>query len=838
MKACTRSSRWLARMAGSLILSALAALAAAGEADWQASAKGLTDGPLCSLVLRVEAGDALSLAVSGGTTDAGWGTLGPCPIPLGSIAPHSPLKLGDIERSGDWSGARFQASFDGGERLTLTASQLSPGLLIEAAGKRVKLFGGSQPHMFTRDGAKLKIHSTRHRANAPVLGTITPPFLAMPQGQGGVKVFATAEAMGAPPAAEAWALAWWGAASHFLRTDRPNGGHGHHPDAYVADCPLLLVFDAPPTSILTANDGGLEFSFAQAGRRMAVLPVYGAAHPRAEATQKWAAAFPDALVKHCRKLAAFARKYPVSARQSFRYDAAKDTATFTERIAFVDVGSGGVPLAPLPPMAAVAMKGGLPVAVERALTDLGVPTEFGPLLGVENAESVAWMVAGLGRYAAPPAKAGEGGKAPAALEAELRAQVDKVLAAGRLLAPWAYADNVPINASRGEYYWGEPGEELGILAGIAPALDGERLGTLKEYMGALRQAYPPETRAIIPPDAGARRGGYDLGPCQLTKRVLAERGSRVSLFALYGLARCVEAAGGKPDAKAWQACRGVLADAFTEQAWGTLYLLGHPNRTLPWMKRKGAADGPSPHWRGDRPAAVVNVNRQFAGAIGTVRLARRMGDAEAEQQAWRLLARAAVLRGAMGKLPAWRYAAGIVAIPEDPAWFWKWKQRGPQTWKGDLETDRWASPADDVRQVVDLAPDRVELANWAGVVGNAWTQRCTAQLVAFRCITPELAAFLRDHLRAESAALVARIEWNQPTWYASFAEAILGWEHNMNHPSDAYQVFLARAWILGERPERLERWLDVPWLERGDLFYIHKLAETLRAYGRGNGAAQ
>ena len=52
----------------------------------------------------------------------------------------------------------------------------------------------------------------------------------------------------------------------------------------------------------------------------------------------------------------------------------------------------------------------------------------------------------------------------------------------------------------------------------------------------------------------------------------------------------------------------------------------------------------------------------------------------------------------------------------------------------------------------------------------------------------------------------------------------------MNHPSDAYQVFCAHAQILGASGRQLARWIDVPWLDRGDLFYLHKLAETVKAY--------
>ena len=52
----------------------------------------------------------------------------------------------------------------------------------------------------------------------------------------------------------------------------------------------------------------------------------------------------------------------------------------------------------------------------------------------------------------------------------------------------------------------------------------------------------------------------------------------------------------------------------------------------------------------------------------------------------------------------------------------------------------------------------------------------------------------------------------------------------MNHPSDAYQVFCAHAQILDASGQQLARWIDVPWLDRGDLFYLHKLAETVKAY--------
>jgi hypothetical protein len=102
-------------------------------------------------------------------------------------------------------------------------------------------------------------------------------------------------------------------------------------------------------------------------------------------------------------------------------------------------------------------------------------------------------------------------------------------------------------------------------------------------------------------------------------------------------------------------------------------------------------------------------------------------------------------------------------------------------------------------------------------------------------MVPELGRFMADHLKAESEAFCRRVVENQPHWYATYAEAILSGEIGFNMPSDAYGQFLARAWILGERPEQLERYIDVPWLKTGDLYYLHKLTETVKAYQAGSG---
>ena len=822
-------SRWRPHVVYLVALVAMATTAFAGESAWQSSATGTTEGALCSLVLRVKVGDGLQLEVSGGSADAGWRTLRPCVIPLGLISPGNDQKPSAVDRSGDWSGGKAVATF-GDAKVTLHAGQLSPGIVIETSGDRLVLLAGRVPRMGASVGGKLEITSMAGQRQAEQVAA-TPAWIAV-GGDSAVKVSAASQALRLPPDGAKWLLLWWGEASHFIHTEFPLAVAGPWDGAYLADCPLLVVFDKPPTVVAPAKDGGLEFTFAEAGRRLALVPIFGAAHPRADVTDKWGQDLPKEVADKCRTLAAYARKYPVSVRESFAYEAAADTATFTEKVAFLDIGPGGKTLAPLPPMAALAMQQGFAVSPGATLATLPVVTDFGPVVGAEDTDTVAWTVKGLGKYAKPPSAPAGTGKAPPELEAEFSKRLDEMLKAGQL-APWCYADNIPISNNRGEYYWGEPGEVLYHLAELHAAAAPEQQKALADYMGELCKAHPPATTPIIPPDAGARRGGYDPWPSNLPKLVVPERDKRVTLFSIYGFERYLAATQGKPDGATWAACKKVIDGSLEENAWATLYLLGHGDRhnTIGGDRKQYPELAPTVSWRGDRPATIVNVNRRFAGAVGAVRLARLAGDKSAEQEAWRFLARTAVARFALGKYAQWRYGAGLAVLPPKPDWYWQYKVRsGAGSWHGTLETNRWVSPADDVRQVVRFALDEVELDDKAGPLGERWHEACSSELAAFRHLTPELAAFLGDHLKAETAAIAARVEWNQPTWYASFTEAILGSEHNMNHPSDPYEMFLVRGWVLGERPERLKAWLDVPWLARGDLFYLHKLAETIKAY--------
>jgi hypothetical protein len=376
---------------------------------------------------------------------------------------------------------------------------------------------------------------------------------------------------------------------------------------------------------------------------------------------------------------------------------------------------------------------------------------------------------------------------------------------------------------------------------------------LKEYLKSERAAYPPERLKAAPLAQGARREVF--APDEKLLKQWEERDLPHALkgapgvWSLYGLSRYYDLLDEDPSAETWQACRGMAERTLEHRDWATLY----------WQR------GHTPGFN-----AVHEVNRLFAGFVGYVRLARRARDPKAEAFGMGMLARMAALRFAMGKYSQFLHESRQFSIaygalpnggevkpesfkitvesdpkkfmlPEDPAW---WVKRHAGNWIGELVTWTWSKPLENVKQVHRLDETGVDLWEWAGVdcygtgqkredPKNYWYNRLTPHLLPFRDLTPELGRFLADYLKPECQAYSMRILENQPHGQIAYAEAILSAEVGFNPPCDAYGHFLARAWILGEKPAELTGLIDVAWLPRGDLYYLHKLGEVLRA-GRQN----
>jgi hypothetical protein len=533
--------------------------------------------------------------------------------------------------------------------------------------------------------------------------------------------------------------------------------------------------------------------------------------------------------------------------ETYAYDAAGDTVTVSVKFDKAD-------FAPLPPLLALALEYGFPARLERKPVETGHVSVLVPLTGFENSDGYAWTVQGLGKYVFAEPVLGDG-QVPEALRKALDAEVDKLLEAGPL-APWLVLVNVPGSGTvdRGEVCWQNPAETLYLLAEVAPVLSAERQAKLKEYLKAARTNAPPEKTKSIGLGKGVPREvtPHDANVlARWAKQNAYETQGPVPIWSLYGLARYGQLTGEKLDPAAWAACGEIVRQGLEHRDWATLY----------WRR------GHTPHFN-----AVHGVNQLFAGFVGYIRLARAAGDAQAEALGFGMLARLAALRFAMGKYTQFMHDHGFfspryfgvhndpgdgtrkgappalqreadpqkAALPSDPAW---WVKLRAGSWMGDLVTWNWSQPIHNVRQVHRLDETGVDVWEWCGVDNsgtgqkrdsdirkNYWYMCLSPYYLPFRDLTPELGRFLGEHLKPESAAFCQRVVENQPHWYAAYSEAILGAEYGFMSPCNAYSLFAAHAWVLSAPPGDLYRCADVPWLRMGDLFYLHKLAETSKAY--------
>jgi len=544
------------------------------------------------------------------------------------------------------------------------------------------------------------------------------------------------------------------------------------------------------------------------------------------------------------------RAVPANVSETYVYDEASDTLTTT--VVFNAAG-----FAALPPMMALAVKHGFPARFDAAPEDTGAVTPLGPLMGFSNTDRYTYRIQGLGRYVLDRPVGGAGG-APASLVNELSAQAAAVAQAGHL-APWLYLSHVPTDDNRGNVLWRNPGEVLYLLADILDALPAGSQGPLRSLIQTERQSTPAESQSNMSFTNGAPRDEFPPAGAVMSRwsaeNLKYDTAGPPRLWNLYGLARAYEATGAPLPSSVMAACNALVTNQLVHRDWATLY----------WRR------GQTPHFN-----AVHGANQVFAGLVGYIRLARLAGDRQAEELGWGLLGRAALLRYAMGKYAQFQHAnrmfnrqtyqgydtvgsgeltraaahpvrvesdPSLYTLPADPAW---WAKQHQGLWIGDLLLWKWTTPSDDIRQVERLDETGVDVWEWGGTdefrdstgqkrdeplsPGTYWYKRLDAHYLPFQDMVPELGRFMEDHLKAETAAYCERVAENQPHWYATYADAILSAEINFAVPADSYGLVKARAWVLKENGAALERYVDVPWVKTGDLFYMHKLAETIKAH--------
>jgi outer membrane protein assembly factor BamB len=98
----------------------------------------------------------------------------------------------------------------------------------------------------------------------------------------------------------------------------------------------------------------------------------------------------------------------------------------------------------------------------------------------------------------------------------------------------------------------------------------------------------------------------------------------------------------------------------------------------------------------------------------------------------------------------------------------------------------------------------------------------------FMYLVPELAEYMNQNAYDKVKAAIDEYNYIVPCWFVSKYDSTF--EEGMLHQLYDYSaVFQAKAYILREPPEELEKYLDVPAFPVGDLFYIQNLVALLEA---------
>jgi hypothetical protein len=723
-------------------------------------------------------------------------------VRLGAI---SGPKAGELVK-GTCNWARGEYGVAGGD-VTVCVSRLCPGLLLRSKQPAFTLFDG-----------------------------VAPPtgFAYRKGGETMVQSVQGAKALDLSGMSEPWLLCWFGEASTYksCRLPQPPVGTEGAPlyeEWYKADLPILLVFQSAPAAVAREETSlSVKPTEADTGdgwaAKVVVLPLMGERMPRIAETAAWTKTLPNEVAERCRWWSRRLDQFPLNAVET--YVAEGDAVTVQESFTYERFRTGGAGrYAPVPPMLALAQASGFPVALSGKPVDTGVVTSWGPCQAIEDAATYTVRFQGLRKYVGERTVPAEQAKEPEALRKRLESLVADVTKAGHL------ASFVPMTTDGGgaEYMakpeWSSPGDGVVHMSRYLPLLSEPLRRDALAWMKSERDKFPPEQVRQTAYADGARRELYPVdSPGYLRQQTdFEKRGYRgtedgdlfharhgiLPLENVTALAAYYESAG-STDGLEWASVQKILDPYLRRLDWASLGYASWDCRAVDAFR----------YGQG----GVMDINRLFIALRDAVRLARLSGNRKAETQCLGLFCKTAALRYCLsGKYANYLYQTGLKELPKDPAFLLKLGRGLPPARHLNLYTDSWKSAEDDVQQIVAMDEFGTCFHETAGSFDrNA--------LAPFRPMTPELARFLGDSRKPECAAYVKRVEHFAPDWYLRYSLTCLGSEAYALPIDTSWQVFLAKAWILGEDGKTLERCLDMPWTRLGDFYYMDKLAAAIMAY--------
>ena len=722
-----------------------------------------------------------------------------------SAGAERPVAMARVREN--WAGQTIRYNLAGGQTMELVVSRLSPAILLRVSGGNLNLLDLSETAAKKGDGGSSKSEAKPPTGKGGGSGGGADVFLrhiAVPTAAG-IKVLMGPATVEGAELSEPWLVGWFGQSSPALSQGQ--------------DCPLLLVLERRPQRVQLHERQGLSLRFAGDSGYVAVMALAGFADVRAAQSEGWSAGLPEAMVKRAREWALLLRHYPTDVKECYRVDSEADRVIVREEVTFLstqdDWKTPGRKVAPLPPILAAAWRYGLPLRFSGRVVDLNRVENAGLCAGIDAADQYTWEAPGLLKYLRESIQVGELGAQAAPLRQTLEKEVRKMLKAGHLRAGYFSGGLMDSGGSGAWDFWVNPGELVSTLSQAALLLENAQMrAALREYLAREVAAYPPWRIGHIGYGHGHPRELYDLPPEELDGRVgrptvsLAKDPKGPPSFdSLYAMWVYGQATGD------WET---------VEKGYGEMDALfrGHL-RNYDWAVMGVTAVMPIYPTPFGRTCGIHTCNTVLAGLIGYHRLAGRFGRPEDRDLAAYLAVKQLVYRFALAKFQTMLQDFGAFVPVRDLSvrgdQFSRLSvlpyEREQEVFPFMREVNKWE------KEVQSLNPHFVLLTE---VVPNKKYAR-----ISFLNLVPEVGRFLHDHAQEDVRGYVRAHELIDPYWFVPRSVETRG-ESCPAPYSQNWDLFQAKALVLGEPAEKLELYLQCP-IVLGDLYYLQNLCATLRA---------
>lgn len=708
----------------------------------------------------------------------------------------------------DWVHEKYEFT-GGGKTLSLWVSRLSPAVLFHTDAPNLVLF--TDARFASRRG-----HKNEKK--------VTPPeFLAVASGRG-TRVVKRGEGAAARPR-ERWAVVWFGPDA-FQELGEGGAGDGERVWRRLKR-PFLVAFGGTPDA-LSLTERGLEIARRGGVGHVAVLPLHGDRWLPLEDVEKWAEGLPAEEAERAGKLARMVGKFPVAVKESFAVDRAKDVVSIRNEFSYVNMagdGKGTGPVAPLPPVVALARMYGLKVELDGEPVDPDYPTIPGPYVYIPGRDTLTYEVHGLLKYLREKPVYSKLDRADREVVGGLERELERMIEAGHI-AP----ARLHFGAIEWDFY--DPAELTFTLVEAMKCLpEGSpvREKTLAYLREEIKKHSPVKTGGM-PKGEGLRRENYIVRESDL--KGLVGGGVRVaSLYPVWAYADFTGdweyAAGG------WRAARAALTSQYVRYAdWAI----------------------------GFNGGAAWELNETIQGLIGYARLADGLGKGGVDLAEY-LAVKALVARYALSKEAFYFERSG-----QNHFWdLMEARKEAPTMGHGSYS---YQGAAPDFlylhklfkRGVFKLEPEAAEeLARLAGnlpgrdmrntrqvaYLTEFWRVLALTQdprqhmifyIVPVERFGPEGFRFARELLQDDIRRYQVLLEAKMPGWHLTDPYTRGIWLRHMfrdwgiESPRRCWALFLSRAYVLGARHEWLAARLDIPYCI-GDWLHIQKLVATIRSAG-------